>query len=193
MTFPEPVIGYAIEAKTQALIEASSKLMEMAQAQAQAQALALYGAYPSLMGSAGLGLSHGSMLESSLAQRLGSLEGDPVTSSGLPGNGVPSAPPSSRENSSGHSSPGDGVSLALRSDEENLSEYQCFIRAHIELFSAKVRDIECNAQGRNKPIVVGQVGIRCKACACIPPGRRPRGAVYFPAKLTGLYQAAQNM
>ena len=83
--------------------------------------------------------------------------------------------------------------MTLPSDEDNLSEYQCLIRSQIELFAAQVRDIECNAQGRNKPIVVGQVGIRCKACASIPPGRRPRGAVYFPAKLPGLYQAAQNM
>jgi hypothetical protein len=86
-----------------------------------------------------------------------------------------------------------GLPMSLPSDESNLSEYQCLIRAQIELFEARVQDIECNAQGRNKPINVGQVGIRCKHCTVLPPGRRPRGAVYFPAKLPGLYQAAQNM
>jgi hypothetical protein len=86
-----------------------------------------------------------------------------------------------------------GIPMSLPSDESNLSEYQCLIRAQIELFEARNQDIECNAQGRNKPIKVGQVGIRCKHCTILPPGRRPRGAVYFPAKLPGLYQAAQNM
>jgi hypothetical protein len=83
--------------------------------------------------------------------------------------------------------------MALPSDPDNLSGYQCLIRAQIELFEAREQDIECNAQGRNRPIIVGQVGIRCRHCKILPPGRRPRGAVYYPAKLAGLYQAAQNM
>lgn len=40
---------------------------------------------------------------------------------------------------------------------------------------------------------MGQVGIRCKHCAIIPPRRRSKGAVYYPASLRALYQAAQNM
>lgn len=96
-----------------------------------------------------------------------------------------------RQASEGDSS--SGIPMALPSDEENLSQYQCLVRAQIDLFEARIQDIECNAQGRNKPIRVGQVGIRCRHCTVLPPGRRPRGAVYFPAKLPGLYQAAQNM
>lgn len=78
-------------------------------------------------------------------------------------------------------------------DDNNLSAYQCLVRKQIELFEAKLEDVESNAQGRNKPIVSGQVGIRCRHCSRIPPRHRTRGATYYPAKLRGLYQAAQNM
>ena len=87
----------------------------------------------------------------------------------------------------------DLVSLALTTDRANLSEYQCIIREQIDLFAATRADIESSAQGRNRPIVLGQVGIRCRHCALLPSSRRSRGAVYYPAKLSGLYQAAQNM
>lgn len=35
-------------------------------------------------------------------------------------------------------------------------------RKHMHLFEAKKADVDAGAQGRNKPIVLGQVGIRCK-------------------------------
>ena len=67
------------------------------------------------------------------------------------------------------------------------------IRKNVEVFEAREEDVTTNAQGRNKPIVLGQVGIRCIHCARIPPGERARGAMYYPSKLDGLYQAAQNL
>ena len=86
------------------------------------------------------------------------------------------------------------VPLSLTSDANSLSEYHCTVRNQIELFAATQYEIDSNMQGRNRPIVVKQVGIRCKWCAArIPGGRKPRGAVYYPSKLSGLYQAAQNM
>jgi hypothetical protein len=54
-------------------------------------------------------------------------------------------------------------------------------------------DVQWNAQGRNKAIVLGQVGIRCRYCSRLPTWSRARGAVYYSAALDGLYQAAQNM
>lgn len=54
-------------------------------------------------------------------------------------------------------------------------------------------DVQWNAQGRNKAIVFGQVGIRCRHCSRLPSWSRSRGAVYYSATLDGLYQAAQNM
>lgn len=77
--------------------------------------------------------------------------------------------------------------LSLSTDRSTLSEYQCLIREQIDLFAAKQADIDCSAQGRNRPIVIDQVGIRCRHCSPLPSSRRSRGAVYFPAKLSGLY------
>jgi hypothetical protein len=78
-------------------------------------------------------------------------------------------------------------------DEENLSEYQCLIRKHIEVFEASKEDISSNAQGRHKTIMLGQVGIRCCHCSNLLPRSRMRGSTYYPSSLHGLYQAAQNM
>ena len=83
--------------------------------------------------------------------------------------------------------------LYMTCDDDSLSEYQCLVRKQIELFEARQEEVESNAKGRNKPIVLGQVGIRCRHCSMLPPRQRTRGAMYYPAKLNGLYQAAQSM
>jgi hypothetical protein len=85
------------------------------------------------------------------------------------------------------------VVLYITCDDDSLSEYQCLVRKQIELFEAGREDAESNAQGRNRPIVIGQVGIRCRHCTMLPPKHRARGAIYYPAKLHGIYQASQNM
>lgn len=74
-----------------------------------------------------------------------------------------------------------------------LTEYQQLLRKQIEVFEAGPLEVQVSAQGRNKPIVLGQVGIRCRHCAYAPPEARTKGAVYFPSKLEGVYQMAQNM
>lgn len=86
-----------------------------------------------------------------------------------------------------------GISLALQCDVEQLSDYQILVRQQLELFEAGTEDVESNTQGRKKPVTLGQVGLRCRHCAGLPLRARGRGAVYYPAKLTGIYQAAQNM
>ena len=83
--------------------------------------------------------------------------------------------------------------LFMECDRDTLSEYQCLVRQQIELFEAEMDSIKGKAQGRNTPILLGQVGIRCKHCALLPLGARPRGAVYFSQSVSGIYQAAQNM
>jgi len=85
------------------------------------------------------------------------------------------------------------VSLSLACDNEHLSEYQIMVRKQLEVFEAQPEDVESNTQGRKKQVALGQVGIRCKHCASLPLRQRGRGAVYYPAKLQGVYQAAQNM
>jgi hypothetical protein len=50
----------------------------------------------------------------------------------------------------------DPVSMFRPSDEEVLAEYQCLLRRQIEFFEASPEDVSSNAQGRNKPIQLGQ-------------------------------------
>jgi hypothetical protein len=111
------------------------------------------------------------------------------------------------------------VPLYMSCDDDSLSAYQCTVRKQIEIFEARIEDVESNAQGRNKPITLGQVGIRCRHCTrwvysalqspccrlmistqliksfflaySLHARNRARASVYYPAKLLGLYQAAQ--
>jgi hypothetical protein len=83
--------------------------------------------------------------------------------------------------------------LALPKDEVKLSTFQYLLRQQIEAFKATENDIVTHARGRNKPITLDQVGIRCRHCASCPLSQRKKGAVYFPFTLLGVYQAAQNM
>jgi hypothetical protein len=89
--------------------------------------------------------------------------------------------------------PPEGPLLYLPSDDAILSDHQVLIRKQIELFAADDEDISAVTPGRRKEIVTGQVGIRCIYCAHVPIHHRTKGAVYYPAKLQGIYQAAQNM
>jgi hypothetical protein len=83
--------------------------------------------------------------------------------------------------------------LHVPSDDDLLSPYQCLVRKQIEVFRAGQADIHASAQGRNRPIILGQVGIRCVHCGPLPIESRSRGAVYFPSTLMSTYQTAQNM
>ena len=85
------------------------------------------------------------------------------------------------------------VCLYTRNDDEILSDYQIFVRRHIEFFQADTAEVNTAAPGRKKPVLLGQVGIRCRHCASLLADRRSAATVYFPSKLRGLYQAAQNI
>jgi len=91
------------------------------------------------------------------------------------------------------SSPRNSYPLFIARDRDCLSSYQCLLRQQIELFEAVDEDVKSTMPGRNKAIVLGQVGIRCRHCAMLPARYRGTGATYYPAKLDRLYQAAQNM
>lgn len=84
-----------------------------------------------------------------------------------------------------------GVVMTLPSDKDSLSEYQCLVREQLELFTATRSDIEAKAQGRNKPIILGQIGVRCRHCAHLSPNLRTHGSTYYPERLDGIYQASQ--
>lgn len=83
--------------------------------------------------------------------------------------------------------------LAQADDTVKLSSHQVLLRHQIEAFEASEDDLLTHTRGRNKPIQLGQVGIRCRHCARVPVSRREKGSTYFPATTLGLYQAAQNM
>lgn len=85
------------------------------------------------------------------------------------------------------------MSLYMACDEDRLSEYQCLARKQMEVFSATYTDIKMTVQGRNRQILPGQVGIRCRFCSHIPIKKQARASVYYPSKLDCIYQAAQNM
>jgi hypothetical protein len=78
-------------------------------------------------------------------------------------------------------------------DRMLLSPLQAFLRLNIEAFTASPFDAVVRLKGRNKPVHLNQVGIRCRHCAHIPAMQRVKDAVYFPSSTLGLYQAAQNM
>ena len=83
------------------------------------------------------------------------------------------------------------IQLYLSCNPDHLSEFQCLIRKQIELFEAKSCEASSTAKGRNRKLVLGQVGIQCVHCHHLPPKERARGAMYYPQKLPGIYQAAQ--
>jgi hypothetical protein len=85
------------------------------------------------------------------------------------------------------------VVLFMECDEDSLSEYQCLIRKQIELFEAYKEEAASSVQGRNKQVVEGQVGIRCRHCTVASPRERQKGCMYFPTKLDRIYQAAQTL
>eukprot|EP00934_Nitzschia_sp_Nitz4_P007815 Nitzschia sp. Nitz4//scaffold141_size107518//47255//47806//NITZ4_004276-RA/size107518-processed-gene-0.110-mRNA-1//-1//CDS//3329536288//7805//frame0 len=83
--------------------------------------------------------------------------------------------------------------LYMQSDNDAISPYQCLVRKQIEIFEATEEDTSGSAQGRNRPIVLGQVGIRCVHCGKQSNKKRTRGSVYFPSTMLSTYQTAQNM
>mmetsp|Transcript_7128 Transcript_7128/g.18119 ORF Transcript_7128/g.18119 Transcript_7128/m.18119 type:complete len:225 (+) Transcript_7128:39-713(+) len=89
------------------------------------------------------------------------------------------------------------VMLYLSWDIDSLSPYQVMLRKNIELFEAQHEDVQSHAKVHanlpSKPIVLGQVGIRCRHCSYVHTIQRTAGATYYPAKREGVYQAAQNL
>jgi len=95
--------------------------------------------------------------------------------------------------SNGNNSSAICMLLSLEEDKNKISALQCFLRKQIEIFSATNEDVNTHSRGRNRPIEVFQVGIRCKHCCVIPLKDRAKGSCYFPSTLNGIYQTAQNM
>ena len=75
--------------------------------------------------------------------------------------------------------------LYVKGDEQYLTEYQCLLRKQLEMFEAGPNDLRGSTQGRNIPILLGQVGLRCRHCAKLPLAARTKGAVYYSQTIEG--------
>ncbi|KAL3930816.1 MAG: hypothetical protein SGBAC_011601 [Bacillariaceae sp.] len=85
------------------------------------------------------------------------------------------------------------IQLYLSCNPDYLNDYQVEIRKLIQLFEATPAYVEGQrVKGRNRAIVLGQVGVQCAHCGQLfPPQNRAKGSTYFPQKLAGIYQACQ--
>jgi hypothetical protein len=83
--------------------------------------------------------------------------------------------------------------LTCPMDQLHLNPLHCFVRRHIEFFTADDNDITAPAPGRKTRVVLGQVGLRCIHCASLPPKDRVKRAVCYPAAVAGIYHSVSNM
>lgn len=86
------------------------------------------------------------------------------------------------------------IPLAIDEDKEWISDIDCFIRENVEVFCAKVCDVEKAQSERKYPITVGQVGVRCLHCAAVKEvGEIPQGtAVSYPHSVSGIYESVRE-
>lgn len=79
--------------------------------------------------------------------------------------------------------------------ELECSQYHWLLREQIEIFESAASGQEAKSQKRRRqvPVRLWQLGIQCIHCAHLPPQEKKKGAVYFPTKLVGIYQASINM
>lgn len=96
------------------------------------------------------------------------------------------------------------VVLFTSNDGAVFPSFQVMLRKTIELFEAKEEDVRIannssssggqrGATTATPPIVLGQVGLRCHACAQLAPHNRAPNATLFPTSLEQVYQSAQNL
>eukprot|EP00977_Amphora_coffeiformis_P011715 scaffold2849_cov174-Amphora_coffeaeformis.AAC.6 len=84
--------------------------------------------------------------------------------------------------------------LYQNADVSALPAFQVLIRKNIEFFEVKQEDLAViNNMGRKDTVLLGQVGIRCRACSQLPAHQRPTSASFFPTKLDEVFQSAQQM
>jgi hypothetical protein len=84
--------------------------------------------------------------------------------------------------------------LGLEDDKYWLSELQVYLRSNFaEVFSATDQDTASVPHGRNKPILLGQVGVRCRHCKHLSPAERGQQATSYPSLISGIYNSVQQM
>lgn len=86
------------------------------------------------------------------------------------------------------------TSLGLDEDQYWLSDLQVYLRSNFaEAFGATEADICAPMHGRNKPIALGQVGIRCIHCKDRAFVERGQQSVSYPSLVSSIYNSVQQM
>mmetsp|Transcript_109973 Transcript_109973/g.164500 ORF Transcript_109973/g.164500 Transcript_109973/m.164500 type:complete len:568 (-) Transcript_109973:83-1786(-) len=78
-------------------------------------------------------------------------------------------------------------------DTKHLNPLHCFVRRHVEFFTADKADIAAPAPGRKARVVLGQVGIRCVHCAKLPAKERVKRSICYPPSIRAIYHSVSNM
>jgi len=89
----------------------------------------------------------------------------------------------------------DGVLLlSLPEDRISLSETLCIVRENVEVFIATEADVKAPAPGRKRPVVEGQVGLRCIHCrSALHQSDKVKRAVCFPSSIKRIYRTVIDM
>lgn len=84
--------------------------------------------------------------------------------------------------------------LALPEDKVSLSETLCIVRENIEVFLATEKEVKAPAPGRKRPVLVGQIGLRCIHCrSATLQYDKVKRAVCFPSSLRRIYRTVIDM
>eukprot|EP00957_Ditylum_brightwellii_P109298 8337061-Ditylum_brightwellii.AAC.1 len=84
------------------------------------------------------------------------------------------------------------LTLAMREDENWLSEFLCFIREDCtEVVCASEEDVI--SRMNSKKVILDQVGIRCRFCVHLPHKKRGGRSSTFPSSLNRIYQSLTMM
>lgn len=84
--------------------------------------------------------------------------------------------------------------LSLPDDKISLSETLCIVRENIEVFVATDADVKAPAPGRKRPVVIGQVGLRCIHCrVATHQSEKVKRAVCFPSSIKRIYRTVIDM
>jgi len=67
----------------------------------------------------------------------------------------------------------------------------CFVRQNIEVFTAKLTDVEASKDDRRHVVSLNQVGFRCIHCASSGEGAKGAG-VFYPLTIESIFDAVRN-
>lgn len=93
-----------------------------------------------------------------------------------------------------HNQPQKRLLLAMATDQDSLSDRQCYVRSEmVEIFAATEKDVSARHSKGAQKLAVGQVGIRCLHCAHLRPRDRAERAVCYPSSISRIYQTVADM